>query len=318
MIILWILVALAALLLLTTFFCYLKTFFALRRPIKGEFDLPKGAIYEPFYETIKKRQKEVRTLPYREFNIRSFDGLNLHAKYYECQAGAPIELMFHGYRGTAERDLCGAVQRCFSIGHNAFIVNQRTSGKSGGRTITFGIRESRDCDAWVDFMIKEFGADVQIMLAGISMGAATVLIAAGRPQPPQVVGVLADCGYTSAKEIIQKTIREMHLPPTLLYPFVKLGARLIGRFDLEETSPIESLKSCTLPVLFFHGDTDDYVPWSMSKENYEACAAPKHFVTIPQAGHGLCYLVDPATYLKEMEDFYSQHGIPTKLKTVTM
>lgn len=311
MIILWIFIAILAVVLFTALICYMMAFFAPRKPITAEFDLPEGAIYEPFYDLMITRIKEVRSLPYRDFSIRSFDGLPLHGKYYEYEPNAPIELMFHGYRGTAERDLCGAVRRCFSLGHSALIVDQRTTGQSGGRTITFGVKESRDCDAWVDFMVQEFGKEVKIMLTGISMGAATVLMAAGRPQPPQVIGVLADCGYSSAKDIIKKTIREMRLPPNVMYPFVKLGARLFGRFDLEETSPIEAMQRCTLPVIFFHGENDDYVPCAMSQLNYEACHSPKKIVTIPGAGHGLSYLVDPPGYLAAMAEFFSENGLPT-------
>ncbi len=312
MFLLWILLILLAVPFATALVCYFLAFWAPRKPIKTEFDLPAGAIYEPFYDLMIKRQTELRTLPHQVFKTRSFDGLDLYGQYYECRPGAPIELMFHGYRGTAQRDLCGGVQRCFALGHNALIVDQRTAGKSGGRTITFGIKESRDCEAWVAFLVQKFGPDVQIILTGISMGAATVMIAAGRPQPPQVVGVLADCGYTSAKEIICKTIGEMHLPPRLLYPFVRLGARLYGRFDPEETAPIEALGRCALPVLFFHGESDDYVPCEMSRRNFEACASPKQLVTIPGAGHGLSYLVDPPAYLTAMADFFDPYGIDTK------
>ena len=138
------------------------------------------------------------------------------------------------------------------------------------------------------------------------MGAATVLMATGYDLPPQVVGVLADCGYTSAKEIICKVIREdMRLPEKISYPFVKLAARLFGRFDLEELPPIEAVTRCQVPVVFFHGDCDGFVPCRMSVENYEACRAPrKKLVIIPGADHGLSYPVDKERYLQELSGFY--------------
>ena len=122
--------------------------------------------------------------------------------------------------------------------------------------------------------------------------------------PPNVIGILADCGYTSAKDIIYRVIRQMGLPPKLSYPFVKLGARLFGHFDLDETSPIEAVKKCAVPVIFFHGESDDFVPCDMSRENFEACASRKRLVTIPGAGHGLSYAVDPQRYLEELRDFF--------------
>jgi fermentation-respiration switch protein FrsA (DUF1100 family) len=170
--------------------------------------------------------------------------------------------------------------------------------------ITFGIKEHKDCLYWVDFMVKHFGPDVKIILTGISMGASTVLMAAGNDLPKNVIGVLADCGYNSAKDIIKKVIKDMHLPVNIGYFFVKLGARLFGHFDLDETSAREVLKNSRVPVIFFHGEDDDFVPCRMSLENYEACASRKKLVTIPGAGHGLSYPVAPERYLAELADFF--------------
>jgi len=252
-------------------------------------------------------------MPSEEFSITSFDGLKLYGRYYESIPGAPIELMFHGYRGSAERDLCGGVQRCFALGRNALLVQQRTSDKSEGHVITFGVNERKDCHDWIRFLIEHFGPEVKIVLTGISMGAATVMMAAGEPLPEQVKGVLADCGYTSARDMILKTIGEMHLPPKLAYPFVKLGARLFGHFHLEETSPIEAMANCSVPVIFIHGEADRFVPCDMSRRNYEACAAPKALLTVPGAGHGLSYVLDPEGYLRALAEFWTRVGLPTSV-----
>ncbi len=268
-----------------------------------EYPIPPGRVYEPHRDTMVQWMKEVRAIPYEEVSITSFDGLKLCGKYYEYAPDAPIELMFHGYRGLAERDLCGGVQRSFALGRSALIVDQRASGQSEGHVITFGVYESRDCVSWVEFMLRRFGENVRIVLTGISMGAATVMMATGKPLPPNVKGVLADCGYTSARDIIKKVIRDMKLPANVLYPFVKLGARLYGGFDVEETPPIEALKTCKLPVIFFHGDNDAYVPCDMSRENYEACASEKQLVIVPRAGHGLSYLIDREGYIDALREF---------------
>ena len=266
-------------------------------------------MYEPHREQMIAWMKEVRSLPHQDVQIKSFDGLTLRGKYYECNPGAPVELMFHGYRGSGERDLCGGVQRCFALGRNALIVEQRASPGSEGNVITFGIRESRDCLDWVDFAIDFLGPDVKIILTGISMGASTVLTAAGQKLPANVVGVLADCGFTSPEEIIRTVIREMGLPDRLAWPFVRLGALLFGHFDPRETSPMEALKTCRLPVIFFHGEADDYVPCPMSRKNYEICPTVKKLYTVPGAGHGLCYIIDPEGYLKALREFAVHWGI---------
>jgi pimeloyl-ACP methyl ester carboxylesterase len=297
----------AILAVLGAYVCYLITFFSTpkRTSVKEkEYPLPDGADYEPFHPQMLEWIKQARALPSREVSITSFDGLTLRGRYFEFSPDAPIELMFHGYRSWGERDLSGGVARCRMLSHNALVVDQRGCNLSDGHSITFGILESRDCPVWVDYIVKEINPNAKILLTGISMGAATVMIASAKELPKNVVGVLADCGYTSAKEIIQKVMRDRHYPVKLLYPLVKLGAKLFGKFDPEETSPIECMKHCRLPVLFFHGDADDFVPHEMSIKNHGACIAQKRLVITPGAVHGLCFPVDQEGYVREMREFF--------------
>ena len=304
-------------LILLTLLCFCITFYSpKRKPNAGEdFSLPSGKVYEPFWDIMLEGMRKNSERPREEVYITSYDGLKLHGKYYESKPGAPIELMMHGYRGTAQRDFSVGLVRCGEVGHNALVIEQRASGKSEGHVISFGINERRDCLAWVDYLTERFGSDCSIILTGISMGASTVLMAGGMDLPENVVGILADCGYSSAKAIIYKVCRQLHLPPRVLYPFIKLGAKFFGRFDLEQDAPVEALKRCRVPTIFFHGEDDNFVPCDMSRENYEACSAPKKLVTIPGAGHGLAYLVDPEKYVAELKDFSEKYW---KLKeTVT-
>ncbi len=310
MLFVWIGLAAAAVLiaaaLAVSFYGYRSAFY-FDRSIQWDpeaFDLPHGTVYEPFYDQMIEWMKETRNLPHRDYSITSFDGLKLWGTFYEYKPGAPIELMFHGYKGSGERDLCGGVQRCFAMGHSALIVDQRGSRRSEGHVCSFGINERRDCHSWLAFIQEEFGPDAKVILTGVSMGAATVMMAASEPLPGCVKGILADCGYSSAKEIIQIVVKKQGLPPKLLYPFIRLGAWLFGHFDLEETSPREAMAKCTVPVIFFHGEADDFVPCYMSHVNYAACIAPKRLVTLQGAGHCLGCLVDKANYLKALNEFY--------------
>ena len=317
MVILYIALIAAALALLTAFICYRITFYA--KPAKplgpDEYNVPRGKAYDSYHDQMIAWQKEVRALSHQDFSIQSHDGLTLWGKYYEFAPGAPIELMFHGYRGSAERDLCGGVQRCFALGRSILLVDQRTAGRSGGHTISFGVNEHKDCLAWVDFMIRHFGPDVKIILTGISMGASTVALAAGQDLPKNVVGVLADCGYHSGKAIICKCADEMHLPGKLVYPFIRLGAMLFGGFDPNLSEPAKALQSCRLPVIFFHGESDDFVPCHMSRIMAENCAGPSRLVTVPGAVHGLSYIVQPQWDLQEVADFFTENGVPTQVLT---
>ncbi|MBE6959808.1 MAG: alpha/beta hydrolase [Ruminococcaceae bacterium] len=298
MVLLLLAAAVVLMVLLISYICYRMAFYAKPRKPAGpdEYPIPEGRIYEPFREQMVAWMKECRSMNREDVSIQSFDGLTLRGYFYEYAPGAPIELMMHGYRGEAERDLCGGVQRSFAMKRSVLLVDQRGCGRSDGHVITFGIHEHRDCLSWANYLAERF-QDVPIILTGISMGAATVMIAAGQNIPENVVGVIADCGYTSAKDIIQKVIKkDMHLPPVLAYHFVKLGAKIFGGFDLDSYSPIEAMPNCKVPVFFVHGEGDNFVPCEMSDACSKACAAEHVFHTVPGAGHGLAYLIDPEGY----------------------
>lgn len=301
-----IMLTILAMVLALTLYCYRVAFYVPpRKPLpEGVIDFPPGPVYEPFHPQMQAWAEENLKRKQEHFSIKSFDGLTLWGTYYEYAPGAPIELMFHGYRGSAQRDLPGGVQRCFACGRSAFVVDQRCAGRSGGRTITFGINERRDCLSWVDFLVDHFGPQVKIILTGISMGASTVIMAGGEELPPNVIGILADCGYSSQKDIQLKVAGEMGFPPKLCYPFVKLAARLFGGFDLEETTPLEALKRVKVPVIFFHGEEDGFVPCEMSRIMYAACPGKKDIYTVPGADHGLAYPVDMDGYVARLRAFF--------------
>ena len=309
-----ILFALCFTVLLISYICYRKVFYSPPRiPLKeDEYESPPGEIYEEYRDSMVAWMKETRAMPCQQFSITSFDGLTLRGKYYEYEKGAPIELLFHGYQGNAERDLCGAAQRCFSLGRSALLIDQRASGESDGHVISFGINERKDCLRWIDFVIEKFGEEQIIMLGGVSMGGATALMTAGEKLPKNVVCALGDCSYSSAKEIISKIVKEMGLPPALAYPFIKLGAKLFGKFNLDETSPLKAMETCEIPVLLFHGDVDDFVPYEMSEKIYAACHTKKRLVTVKGAGHGLAYPKDKDGYIQALKEFEKECGYQTK------
>ena len=293
--------------LAVTLYCFFKIFYSPSRKPLGEddFPIPPGEEYEVHREAMVNWIREARALPHRDMEIVSHDGLTLRGKYYECEPGAPIEILFHGYRGTAERDMSGGIARCFALGRSALLVDHRGSGRSDGHVITFGEKERLDAVRWVDAVLREIDPEAKIILTGISMGAATVMLASSMPLPKNVVGVLADCGYTSTKAIIMKVITDMGLPPRVLYPFVRLSARVFGGFDPDANAPVKSVASTSLPVIFFHGDADTFVPCDMSRENYEACASKKkRLVIIKSAAHGTAFPTDKEGYLQEAGAFF--------------
>ena len=290
--------------------CFRLTCFVPCRLKPTDYDIPPGKVYEPYRDRLRAWIDAARATPHEHIYITSHDGLRLHGMYYECDPNAPVELLVHGYRGSAERDMAAGIERCFAMGRNAFLIDQRASGRSEGRVISFGAFEKRDCLAWVDYLVERFGKEKKIILTGVSMGAATVMLAAGEPLPENVVCVLADCGYSSSAAIIKKVLRhDLKLPVFPFYPLIVIGAFLFGHFRIDRISPARALTRASVPVIFIHGTNDKFVPASMSEECYAACASEKKkLVLIPHAGHVLSFPDDPDAYYKALYDFQAECG----------
>lgn len=247
--------------------------------------------------------KELDDIPYETVTVTSHDGLMLFGRYYHVSDGAPVHIEFHGYRSMAIRDFSGGDRIVRSLKHNTLLIDQRAHGKSEGKCISFGIKERLDCLTWIEYVNHRFGKDTPIFLIGVSMGAATVLMAAGEALPENVLGIMADCPYTSPWEAISLTAKRMHIPTKFVYPFVLLGARLFGHFDLNETSAVEAVKRSKTPILLVHGEGDTLLPCDMSQRIAEACASPLTFITVPEAGHGMSYVIQTERYTSIAKKF---------------
>lgn len=279
-----------------SYYAYTIAFRASKESRNELYHLPKGEQYTPHTATIQKCIDEMLSHTYEEIFITSHDGQKLFGRYYHVADSAPVQILMHGYKSSSILDFCGGVKLAMNMGQNVLAVDQRSHGKSEGSVITFGIEERRDCLSWITYISKRFGYDVPIFLCGISMGAATILMAADQKLPHNVKGMIADCPYSSPKEIIMKVSDDLHFPPKLIYPFIRLGALLFGHFHLEESDAVRAVRQATIPILLFHGDDDRFVPCEMSKKIAGACASPVTLEIVPGAGHGLCYMVGPKQY----------------------
>lgn len=302
---LWILLLLAAVL------------FVLRYGYKLAFYY-EDPLENPYNYTDDDQTRSVRTVldaaiakfeaePFEKVTITSHDGLQLQGRYYHYADGAPLEIMCHGYKGNAIRDFCGNWQVAKADGRNVLLIDQRCHGGSGGHTITFGILERKDVLNWIHWANDRFGT-VPVMLSGVSMGAATVLMVSGMDLPDNVKAVVADCPYDAPSNIIKKVLgQDMGMPVGIVYPLIRFGGMVYGRFNLNAFSPLEAVQKTSLPILLIHGDDDRFVPYPMS-ENIRAAAPEKiTFHTVPGAGHALNYMTDPATYEAVLREFTGKH-----------
>lgn len=262
-----------------------------------------GSVYEPYREEITRLYRQIRDRDCEHVTIYSEDGLKLFGRYYHVRDGAPLDIGFHGYRSRPFTDFAGGSEMSFEMGHNLLLVDQRAHGRSEGRTISFGIRERWDILSWVDYALERFGGDTQILLYGVSMGAATVLMASGLELPANIKGIIADCPYTVPMDIILHVGKSYPLPQFLIKPFIILGAKIYGGFDIRETDAVQSVAGSKIPTLIIHGDSDSFVPETMSNLAYLANPANIQRITFPGAGHALSYLSDTPRYKKIIQKF---------------
>lgn len=303
---LWLLVFCAAF-FTALWFIYRKVFWVRRSATLDPFVLLKGEQYEQRREKMLALIGRAAAIPFEEVHTHSHDGLKLYGRYYETAPGAPLQILFHGYRSNAVRDFSGGMQLGLQSGCNVLLVDQRAHGKSEGSCLSFGILERQDCLRWLDWAVNRFGTDTPIFLVGISMGAATVLMASELELPANVRGIISDCGYSSPRKIIQKVMRDMHYPIAPVYPLVRLAGRIFGGFDIESASAETALTRCRLPVLMIHGEDDRFVPCEMSRENFAACASRKTLLTVPEAGHGISFIFDREAYENAVKAFLKEN-----------
>jgi len=279
-------------------YCYIFAFRVSARRQSGEDEVPPS----PYREKVMENINSLLFKPFENVETQSFDGLSLKGRYYHFKDGAPIAIIMHGYRSNYCRDGNGGFKICTKYGLNVLLPDQRAHGKSGGKTITFGIKERFDCVSWTNYLIDRFGEDTKIILVGLSMGASTVMMASDIA-PQNVKGIIADCGFSSPKDILTEVAGQMKLPPKAAYFFTRLSARMFGSFDTEGASAVKSVANTDIPILFIHGEDDDYVPCHMSKTCFDACKSEKYLLTVPNASHGMSYYIDTDKYTDMVNEF---------------
>jgi len=302
-IVLYILLSLVTLILFSGLYMFLVACVRGKEPGWLDEDQIKKTRYGKYYENICIGHKFLKEHRAQDVYTESYDGLKLHAMWVPAENPRGTILFAHGYRSSKLVDFSLAFNLYYELGMNILVPDQRAHGESQGRLITFGVKESRDMQSWIDYHNEKFGA-FPMVLSGLSMGASTMLYLADKDLPANVRGIIADCGFTSPREILKSVYRNMiHLPaePTLLA--AELFARLFGGFGLSQEDTRKSLKNSKLPVLMVHGAADDFVPCEMSKQGFEACTGPKELLLVEGAGHGVSFLADRARYTEMVNQF---------------
>ncbi len=293
----------------SVYFAFCAAFLMPKNFKKDVHELPKGLRIEWGKERMHQLIDETDVIPFEEVYIQSFDGLKLFGRYYHVADGAPLQIQFHGYKSPAVRDFAGGNKIAREMGHNTIIVDQRAHGKSEGRVITFGVNERKDALAWANYAMERFGEDVPVILSGVSMGAATVLMASALNLPSNVKGVIADCPYSDAVEAISISSEKRNFPKIikiLTKPLARIAAKTFGGFDIHTENVLSAVENSKVPILIIHGEDDRVVPCKMSEDIFNACKGIKYRETFPEAGHGVSFILDEKRYERITKNFINE------------
>ena len=301
-IILTLLVLFFALVIYFFFICFVRS----NNDGIDDFESKRNRFLKPYYGVIKPCMDFLEQTDYKEYETVSFDGLKLNCRYYDCKSDKTV-LLFHGYRSSAKHDFSCAVKMYYQSGFNILLADQRSHGKSEGKLITFGVKESRDVVSWVEFVNAKF-APKQIVLSGLSMGATTVLLSLKYKMPENVKCVIADCGFTSPVDIIKKVAKqEYKINGWLFVPIMDFLCKLFGKFSIRGISTKDTVKNTKIPILLIHGTSDDFVPCEMSEITFSAAKDHAKLVTVTGAGHGLSFLVNTNFVTKQINLFLKEN-----------
>lgn len=245
----------------------------------------------------------------RDTFITSPDSIRLHAFY--VRASHPRKetaVIIHGYTDNAIRMFHIGYMYNRSLDCNILLPDLRYTGLSGGNAIQMGWLDRKDVMQWINAAPAIFGDSLQIAVHGISMGAATTMMVSGEQLPPYVRCFVEDCGYTSVWDQFKKELKEQFgLPPfPMLYTASRFCRWKYG-WNFQEASAERQVAKCDRPMLFIHGDKDDFVPTWMVYRVYKAKPEPKSLWIVPGAGHATSYLIYPEEYTERVKLFISQY-----------
>lgn len=307
-----IVLSVAAFLLLLCYFVALKMFKMMFRRTNVAADLENTLLdmlqkgrYANKVDLVSKGMQILREGPYEEVYIHSYDGLQLYGQLFLGENPTRTVIMAHGYQSSPVHDFGGAMDLYMQDGANVLVIHHRAHGKSQGEYICFGAKERYDVRDWSKYLVNRFGEQHKIVLAGVSMGATTILLAACLPDlPKQVVGVVADCGFVSPIEEYRHVLRtRLHLPAFPLLPIAERICLHRAGFSFSAFSTEKELARCRVPILFVHGEKDTFVPMSHTQRAHTACASQKELLLVPNAEHGLSFLEDEPLYRETVKRF---------------
>ncbi len=258
-----------------------------------------------FVEEADIMAKKLEESGLEEVEVEGPDGIKLAGHFYECPSAERVIVAMHGWRSSWARDFGAISEFWHKNGCSVLYAEQRGQNNSGGDYMGFGVLERHDCLEWINWVNERTSSALPVYLAGVSMGAATVLMASGLELPENVKGIMADCGFTSPHAIWKHVAeKNLHLSYGIIGRIADDMCKKKINIGSKDYSTTYALANTAVPVLFAHGSDDHFVPVEMTYENYMACASPKRLLIVPGADHAMSYYMEKQKYEQGMLDFW--------------
>ncbi len=307
--------------IIVAFLCIGNYFFnyALVRK-NGEIAAAEMSVYSSIYENGKKDridlnrkiQKEktsswLNSISKKEINIQSNDKLQLFASEFKLSNESnKWIILVHGY--TSEQSSIYDIARHYSDkGYNVLTPDLRAHGLSEGKYVGMGWLDRNDLLLWIDYLLKNY-RNSEIILHGVSMGAATVMMASGENLPTNVKLIVEDCGYTSVWDIFSFELKLRFNLST--FPVLNAASFITNvrtGYNYKEASSIDQIKKSVTPILFIHGNADEFVPVNMAYKLYDNANINKELIIVDGAGHAESRLADEELYYGSIFSFIDKY-----------
>ena len=244
----------------------------------------RSFIYFPSRE-IKATPGDVG-LKFEDVRFKASDGVALHG-WFVTGGGDATLVWFHGNGGNISHRVGNIRELVARLGVNIFIFDYRGYGRSEGSPYEEGTY--LDAEAAIAHIHSRGGVNPEkTIYFGRSLGCAVAAEMAIK-HPPRAL--ICESGFTSVRGMTKR-----------VYPFLPgLQFLVTTKYDT-----LDKIARVDAPVMVLHGDRDEIVPFSMSKELFDAAKGPKCFYTIGGAGHNDTYHVGGPAYFEALRDFVNE------------
>ncbi len=223
------------------------------------------------------------------------------------QSAQGTAVIVHGYGDNHLVFLYLARMYRDELNYNILLPDLQYHGYSEGDAIQMGWFDRYDVEKWAEFAHETFKDDFMVV-HGVSMGAATVMMMSGDELPPYIRAFVEDCGYASVWDQLAVNLKDsFHLPPFPLLNSASTVTKHRYGWSFKEASSVKQLAKCERPMLFIHGDADDFVPFSHLQKNYDAkVKGYKEMWVAKGAVHANSYAKYPKEYTQHVRDFLAK------------